>query len=534
MSDTNGVPPAGKPGTWAPLSVAAFRTLWIAQLISNTGTWMQTVGAQWLLVHQPNAAVLTAMAQAASLLPVLFISLPAGVLADVLDRRRYLIVTQICAIAVVALLAALTAFGHATPAVVLLLTFGVGITAALANPAWQAIQPQLVPRELIPNAAALGSMSINIARAIGPAVAGVIIAVWSPAVVFGLNALTTVFVVVALVRWTGERGGDRTPERIVPALRSGSRYVVNAPAVRRILVRSALFVVPASALWALLAVVSSSRLGLGSGGYGLLLGALGVGAVAGALLLSRIRRRLPPNQLLALFAGVYAIGMVATALVRSPWLLMVLLLASGVGWLVELSTFNTSLQLTLAGWVRARGLSTYLIVFLGGQGLGALLWGAVGQLFGVTWALLAATGLLLLGVLTLLWWPLQTESLDRTISAPWPEPAVDLPVGDSAGPVVVEVGYTVTGDPAEFLRAARQVGVSRRRTGATSWAIYRDAADRTSYVELFSVPTWGEHLRQHHERLTGYDQELEQRLESLGVADPDRDGSTTRHLVVPD
>ncbi len=521
---------APHPGTWAPLAIGAFRALWIAQLVSNVGTWMQTVGAQWLLVTNPNAAALTAMAQAASLLPVLFVSLPAGVLADIFDRRRYLIATQVAAIAVVGLLAVLTALGLATPSVVLLLTFGLGVTTALASPAWQAIQPQLVPRELIPGAAALGSMNINLARAIGPAVAGVIIAASSPAVVFGINAASTVFVVVALMRWHPAPGPDREPERIVPALRSGSRYVANAPVVRRILLRSALFVIPASALWALLAVVASDRLGLGSGGYGLLLGALGAGAVIGALLLTRIRRLLGPNRLLGAFTLLYAVGMVATAVVGSAPLLMVLLLASGVGWLVMLSTFNTNLQLTLAGWVRARGMSTYLLVFLGGQGVGALVWGAVAQWIGVSPALLLATGLLIVGAGTLLVWRLPSASLDRTISAPWPDPEVDVAPDPVDGPVVVEVTYCVEEWVEEFLAAARALGLSRRRTGATSWVLYRDVADHTVYVEVFSVPTWSEHLRQHYERMTGYDSELERRVEAFDARGPEG-SSTTRHLV---
>jgi MFS family permease len=516
--------------TWAPLAVPAFRALWLAQLVSNTGTWMQTVGAQWLLVHNPNAAALTAMAQAASLLPVLFISLPAGVLADVLDRRRYLIATQVAAIGVVTLLAVLTAVGEASPTVVLLLTFALGITTALASPAWQAIQPQLVPRELIPGAAGLGSMNINIARAIGPAVAGLIIASTSPAVVFAFNAVSTVFVVVALLRWRAPRHGSGNPERLVPALRAGSRYVANAPVVRRVLLRSALFVLPASALWALLAVVASDRLGLGSGGYGLLLGALGLGAVIGALLLGRIRARLGPNRLLAVFSLLYAVGMLGAALLPSALAVMILLLASGIGWVVLLSTFNTTLQLTLAGWVRARGLSTYLIVFLGGQGLGALLWGTVGQAIGVPEALLAASGILVLSVVTLLWWRMPTGSYDRSVT-PWPDPEIDVAPDEEDGPVVVEVAYTVTGDPAEFLRSAQAVGVSRRRTGASSWAMYRDLADHTSYVEVFTVPTWGEHLRQHYERITGYDHELEQRLRTFDVNASEPGDTLPRHLI---
>ncbi len=522
--------PEIKTGTWAPLAISAFRALWIAQLVSNVGTWMQTVGAQWLLINNPNAAALTAMAQAASLLPVLFISLPAGVLADIFDRRRYLIATQVAAIAVVGLLTVLTALGLATPSVVLLLTFGLGITTAMASPAWQAIQPQLVPREQIPSAAALGSMSINLARAIGPALAGVIITVSDPSVVFGINAISTIFVVVALLRWHPEPGPDREPERIIPALRSGSRYVANAPAVRRILLRSALFVLPASALWALLAVVSSDRLGLGSGGYGLLLGSLGAGAVIGALLLTRIRALMSPNRLLGVFSLLYAVGMVAAALVDSAPVLMVLLLASGMGWLVMLATFNTTLQLTLATWVRARGLSTYLIVFLGGQGLGALIWGAVGQWIGVPRALLVATGLLIVGTATLLRWRLPTEKLDRTVTTPWADPEIDVEPEPSSGPVMVEVTYVVEDRVEEFLVAVRALGTSRRRTGATSWALYTDVSDHTAFVEVFSVPTWNEHLRQHHERLTGHDQELELRVETFD-ARGEAGGSTTRHLV---
>ena len=529
-------------GTWAPMTYPAFRSLWIAQLISNVGTWMQTVGAQWLLINQPNATTLTALAQAASLLPVLFISLPAGVLADVLDRRRYLIATQIAAVLVVAALAGLTFAGLATPSVVLMLTFGLGITAALASPAWQAVQPQLVPRELIPGAAALGSMSINLARAIGPALAGVIIAASSAGVVFAINAASTVFVVIALVRWRTDDLSSRQPERILPALLSGSRYVVHAPGVRRILLRSALFVLPASALWALLAVVAGQRLQLGSGGYGLMLGALGLGAVLGALLLSRIRARASNNTILAVFSGVYAIGMVAAGLAPNAYLLLPLLLASGVGWLVMLSTFNTTLQLTLASWVRARGLSTYLIVFLGGQGIGAVLWGFVGQLMGVPVALLVATALLIVGAGTVLIWPLQTQTRDRTIVEPWPEPEPDEPIPPSAGPVLIQAEYVVTGDPTDFLAAARLAGLSRRRTGASSWGLYQDATDHTVYVEIYAVPSWDEHLRQHHERMTGYDVELDARLRSFDArAMPTLDGELpvgpavpARHLIAVD
>jgi MFS family permease len=522
--------PEVAPGTWAPLALSTFRWLWIAQLVSNTGTWMQTVGAQWMLVSQPNAATLTAMAQAASLLPVLFVSLPAGVLADVFDRRRYLVGVFGAAVVVSGSLAALTAAGLVTPLVLLMLTFGLGLTSALAGPAWQAIQPELVPPRLIPAAAGLGSMNINIARAIGPAVAGVLLLVVSPAVLFAINAISTVAVVGALVAWRRPPEPERDAEPLVSALRSGSRYVVNAPGVRRVLLRVGLFVVPGSALWALLAVVASQRLHLGSGGYGMLLGALGLGAVLGALGLSRVRDRMFRGTLLVISSLLYALGLAGAALVASTALLVGLLVLAGVGWLVVLSTFSTTLQLTLPAWVRARGMSTYLIVLIGGQGVGAVAWGLVAENVGIGHALVIATGLLLFGVLSQAWWPLlaRTGRQDPRVDTIWPEPDVDsaIDLDPRTGPVVVEIRHVVTGDVPRFVEAAQRVGVSRKRTGATSWALYRDAADAAVFVEVFVVPSWGEHLHQHHDRLTGYDRELDVRMRAF-TDQP----SVIRHLV---
>ncbi|HEY0119230.1 MAG TPA: MFS transporter [Cellulomonas sp.] len=519
-------------GTWAPMRLRVFRMLWIAQLVSNVGTWMQTVGAQWMLVQGPSAATLTALAQAAGLVPVLFVSLPAGVLADVLDRRGYLVAVFTGSAVLAGVLAVLTVAGQATPAVLILLTLALGVTSAAANPAWQAIQPELVPPRLIPQAAALGSMNVNIARALGPALAGVLLTVAGPAWVFAVNALSTVAVVGALLVWR-RPALDRTgAEDLVPALRSGARYVVNAPGVRRILLRSALFVVPGSALWALLAVVASGRLGLGSGGYGVLLGALGAGAVLGALVMRRLRERLPSSVLLAVFSLLYAAGLLAAALLDSMALLVLALLVAGVGWLAVLSTFNTTLQLTLPAWVRARGLAAYLVVFMGGQGVGAVVWGFVAQRAGVATALVVAAALMAAGVLTLAWWPLSSRigTLDRTVDVLWPEPELDegLVVDPRTGPVVVLSRYVVTADVAGFLAMARRVEVSRRRTGATDWALYRDAGDASVFVEMFTVPTWGEHLRQHHERLTGYDRELEVRLDAFSDLP-----TQVRHLLPP-
>ena len=513
------------------MAIPMFRLLWCAQMASNIGTWMQTVGAQWMLVHQPHAAALTSAVQAAGLLPVLFVSLPAGVLADVLDRRRILLVLSLLMAVLAGALAALTRAGLTTPAVLLALTFLMGCGQALVNPAWQAIQPELVPRRLIPAAAALNSLNVNIARAVGPALAGLLIAASGPFVVFTVNAASFAVITLAVLVWRRPAGERATAEHLLPALRSGTRYVRNAPGVRRILLRSALFVVPASALWALLPVTASRTLHLGAGGYGLLLAALGVGAVLGALAIRPLRARAGDNTLLAAATLVFAAGTATCALVHSTVLVAIVLVPTGAGWLVNLSSLNTALQLLLPAWVRARGLALYLVVFMGGQGVGALLWGLAASTAGLTAALLAAAVLLVAGTATLPLWPMHSHpaGLDRTITSTWQEPALDLEPDPDDGPVVVEVTYTVAAEAAEaFLAAMRPVGLSRRRTGAERWGLFRDAAQPEHYVEVFQVPSWSEHLRQHDGRTTAVDADFLDRAVALASEPP-----VVRHLLPP-
>jgi len=514
---------------WAPMAIPVFRSLWSAQMASNIGTWMQTVGAQWMLVHQPDAAALTSAVQAAALLPVLFVSLPAGVLADVLDRRRILIALSLLMAVLAGTLAVLTRAGLTTPTVLLALTFLMGCGQALVNPAWQAIQPELVPRDLIPAAAALNSLNVNVARAVGPALAGLLIAASGPFVVFSVNAASFAAITLAVLAWHRPPGDHATSEHLLPALRSGTRYVRNAPGVRRILLRSALFVVPASAVWALLPVTANRTLHLGAGGYGLLLAALGVGAVAGALAIRPLRARATDNTLLAGATLVFAAGTATCTLTHCAVLVAVVLVPTGAAWLVNLSAFNTALQLLLPAWVRARGLALYLVVFMGGQGIGALLWGLAAGTAGLASALLASAALLAAGTVTLPLWPMHSHpaGLDRTITSTWPEPALDLNPDPDDGPVLVEVTYTVAPEAAEaFLAAMRPVGLSRRRTGAERWTLFRDAAQPDHYIEVFQVPSWSEHLRQHHSRTTTADTDFLDTATALTAQPP-----AVRHLV---
>lgn len=503
--------------TWAPLRSPMFRALWIAQLVSNLGTWMQTVGAQWMLVSQPNADVLVPLVQTATTLPVMLLALPSGVLADLIDRRRLLIATQGAMAAAVALLAALTGFGLTTPVVLLLLLFIIGCGSALTLPAWQAIQPELVPVEQIPATAALGSMGMNGARAIGPALAGVLVAWAGPASVFALNALSFLATVVVLVIWRRpvvERDGP--PERALAALATGGRYIRSAPFVRRILLRTALFIAPASALWALLPVIAKDKLGLGSSGYGLLLGALGLGAVLGAFTLSRLQARFNQNVLLAIAAGGFALATAVLALVPNMYLVLAVLTLGGASWLLCLSTLNAAMQLSLAAWVRARGLSAYQLIFMGGQAIGSLLWGLLAGATNSVLSLLVAAGLLVVCAASAIWLPLweRTGTLDLTPSSHWPEPSLVFEPDPHDGQVLVLTSYRVKPENEEgFLVAMAVLGRSRRRTGASRWRLYRSMEQESTFVECFVLRSWGEHLHQHHTRLTENDVTIEKNVE---------------------
>jgi MFS family permease len=504
------------PTTWAPLRIAVFRWLWIGALVSNIGTWMQTVGAQWLLVEEPNAATLVSLVQTAQALPVVLLAMPAGVLADSFDRRRLLIGVQGFQTAVALILTVLTATDRMTSGLLLALTFALGAGAAVQAPAYQALIPDLVSRPLIPGASVLGSINVNLARAIGPAVAGVVVANIGVSAVFALNVAS--FVVFGLVLLTWRREADEPGgEPFVPALLAGGRYVRHAPVVRRILLRCAMFVLPANVLWALLALVARERLHLGAGGYGVMLGALGVGSIAGAFVLPRVRRRLTSNQMVAAAMVLYAVALLVVIATPTAWLGVLALLPAGLAWIGVLATLNANLQTFLPVWVRARGLAVYQLVMFGSMAGAAAFWGAVADGLGLTTAYVLAAALLCVGALAGILLPLrETAGLDRAPATFWPEPHVELDAGDHPGVVLVTNTYTVRPeDRASLLELAPALRRMRRRTGGTSWALYVDAADPSRHVEQYTVASWSEHLLQHSGRLTGSDREIDVRARAL-------------------
>lgn len=508
---------------WAPLRVAAYRSLWLALLAANIGTWMQTVGAQWLLVDAPNAALLVALVQTAATAPVLLLALPAGVLADAFDRRHLLIAVQGFLSAVGLVMTCLTVFGAMRAPMLLTLTFALGVGHALTLPAWAATIPELVPREQLRAASALGSISVNVARAVGPAIAGLLVARTGAGVVFAVNTATYLVFGAALLRWR-PRGARATgvPERLGAAMRAGGRFVRHSPVMRRLLLRVLLFILPGSAVWALLPLVASDLLHLGSSGYGLLLAALGAGAIGSGLLLPWVRARVSSSALLftagMLFAGVLFV----VAAVREPWPVAAALVVAGGAWAIVLANLNAEIQLFLPRWVRGRGLAVYQVVFAGGQALGGLAWGAAAESLGVVAAYLLATGLMLANAGTMWLWPLpDLRDASQNPADFWPEPRLEVEPDPRAGPVLVVGLYDVPpGRQEAFVEAMRRVRGSRQRTGAVRWGLFRVGEEAHLFVEIYELLSWDEHLRQHAGRMTATDQEAERWAHALTDSPP--------------
>jgi len=504
---------------WSPLKNSLFRGLWIATIVSNVGTWMQDVGAGWLMTSLSSSPSLVALVEAADSLPVMLLALPAGAIADIVDRRRLLIATQVYLMVIAAALGILTWLNVMTPWMLLGFTFALGVGTAMVMPAWAAIVPELVPPEDLPSAVALNSIAINVSRTIGPAIAGVLVAAVGAWLVFILNALSYIGILAVLVRWRRERRKSSLPaERFVSAIRVGLRFVTHTRALQIVLIRGSAFFVFASATWSLFPLIVRRELGMGPEIYGLLLTCIGIGAVGGALLLPRARARFSRDALVAGASALYAVAALMLGHVQNLPLLAVAMLATGVAWISILSALQVAAQMTLPAWVRARGLAAFVMVFMGGMALGSILWGQVAAHVGIP-ATLTTAALGMAGAIGLTWrFKLgRHEVLDFTPSSHWPAPVLaELPEPDS-GPVLVTIEYRVQPDKrTEFIAAMQSVREMRRRNGAYFWELFHDSADPSRFNECFMDESWVEHLRQ-HERVSVADREIQQRAKAFMV-----------------
>ncbi len=417
----------GRVTPWTPFRHGAFSLLWLAALISNTGTWMNDVGSGWLMTTLDPSPAVVSLVQAATTLPIFLFALLAGALADRLDRRRLLIVVNVLLCLVVTLLAALVYRETMTPGLLILFTFLIGTGAAFVAPAWQAVVPDLVPREHLPPALALNSLGINISRAIGPAVAGLLITAVGLVAPFALNAASFAVIVGALLLWQPAPSSRdvRPPERLPAAMATGLRHAANNGPLKATLVRALTFFLFASAYWALLPLVARGLPGEGARLYGYLLGAIGAGAVFGALFLPALRRRLDTHRVAAIGVVLTALAMCLMGLAGQRAAALAAAFLGGVGWIMVLTSLHVSAQTALPGWVRARGLSIFLMVFFGSMALGSVLWGQLAQHSSVTTALVtAAVGSVTALVLT---WGVRLGAAEHLELAPLSTSTVPLP-----------------------------------------------------------------------------------------------------------
>src|SRR6266850_18802 len=458
---------------WSPLRNTLFRNLWIASIVSNLGTWMHDVGAGWLMTSLSSSPSMVALVEAADSLPVMLLAMPAGALADIVDRRRLLIGVQIYFLFVISALAMLTWLELTTPWSLLGFTFAVAVVAAVG--AW---------------------------------------------LVFALNALSCIGIFVVLYGWRHERRTSSLPaERFVSAIRVGMRFVTHTRALQGVLIRGIGFFLFASATWSLFPLIVRKELGRGPEVYGVLLACIGIGAIAGAMALPRVRAKVSRDALVAGASVLYALAALALAHVQNLTLLMAAMLATGVAWISILSALQVSAQLTLPEWVRARGLAAFIVVFMGGMGLGSVLWGQVATAIGIPSTLTAAAAGMVVAVA--LTWRFKLghhQMLDFTPSMAWAPPVLAENPEPESGPVMVTIEYRV--DPskrAEFVAAMQEVREMRRRNGAYYWELYHDSANPAQFVETFMDESWIEHLRQ-HERVSVADREIQRRAKQYLIA----------------
>lgn len=491
--------PVSPDNAFAPLRQTLFAVLWAATIIGSIGSFVRDVTSAWLVTDLSSSPAAVAMVQAAAALPVFLLAIPAGVLSDMLDRRKLLICVQLLLACVSVSLVILSLTDQHSVASLIMLTFIGGIGVALMGPTWQAIVPELVDKKDFKNAVGLNSLGVNIARAVGPALGGLLLASMGAAFTYGVDVLSYGVVIAALIWWKRPvTQRDALSERFPGAFRAGLRYARASRELHVVLLRAFLFFAMASSVWALLPLVARQLLEGGPGFYGILLGAVGLGAIGGAVIMPRLRMYLSPDGLLLTSALVTSAVMTLLSLAPPKWLAVSSLLILGAAWITALTTLNGVAQAILPNWVRGRSLAVYLTVFNGAMVAGSLAWGIIAQGVGVPLALLSASaGLVAIGCIAHRI-KLPKGEFDLMPSNHWPEPLTATPIEYDRGPVLIQIEYRVAlADRSAFLKVLARLSAERRRDGAYAWGITEDSADPSLMLEWFQVESWAEHLRQH-------------------------------------
>jgi len=504
------------PSAWSPFHHRTYAVIWTATVVANVGGWMYSAAAAWLMTTLTDDPLTVSLVQVATSLPMFLFALPAGALADILDKRRFLIAIEIAIMAVSAVFAAMVTYDRVTPITLLSFMFIISAGSALTAPAWQSIVPLLVPRQDLPAAVAANSVGVNISRAVGPALGGAVTVAFGIAAPFWLDAFSNLGTIGGLVWWRKPKSARHTlpAERFASAIRTGIRYARNNAPLRATLFRAVSFFLFASAYWALLPLVVRTQIVGGAALYGVLLGAIGAGAIGAAFILPRMKARLGPDRLVAAGAMGTALALVLFGAAHHAAMALAASVIAGASWIATLSSLNVSAQLALPEWVRGRGLAMYVTVFFGALTLGSIAWGEIAGVAGLPVAhFLAAAGAVI--AIPLTWhWKLQTgKGLDLTPSMHWPAPVVAADLEERAGPVLVMIEYQIAiEDRNAFLKALEHVSAERRRDGAYAGDVFEDVSAPGRIVETFLVESWVEHLRQ-HERVTNADRVVQERVQ---------------------
>jgi MFS family permease len=491
--------------------------LWLATLVSNLGGLVQSVGAGWMMTTLTDSHNMIALVQASVTLPIMVFSLAAGALADNFDRRTVMIIAQVGMAVVSVVLAVLGYAGLLNPWLLLTFTFLIGCGTALFNPSWQASMGDIVPREDLPGAVTLNSMGFNMMRSVGPAVGGIIVAVAGAASAFALNAVSYLPLIVALLRWKPERVPNRLPrENFLSAIMAGVRYVSLSPNLTTVLLRGFLFGSAAVSIMALLPSVAAEYVGGGAVAYGTLLGCFGLGAIGGAFINGRVRERFSNEVIVRAACLGFAVSCTGLGFSRDVVLSHFVLLPAGACWVLALSLFNVSIQLSSPRWVVGRALSLYQTATFGGMALGSWLWGLAADAFGPNWALAMAGLVLLVCALVGLRLPLpQFNSRDLNPLGTFNEPVLKLDLRPRSGPIMVMIDYEIAQeDIPHFLRLMTDRRRIRIRDGARQWALLRDLEQPDLWIESYHVPTWIDYVR-HNLRRTKADADNIEQLRAL-------------------
>src|SRR6195256_2226949 len=513
MTEAPNRPPLSADAITAPLRHSTFRRIWLASLLSNLGILIQGVGAAWAMTQMTSSADKVALVQTALMLPIMLISMPAGAIADMHDRRIVALVSLSIALSGATALTVLAWFNMVTPNVLLTLCFIVGSGMALFGPAWQGSVSEQVPAETLPSAVALNGISYNIARSFGPAVGGIVVATAGAVAAFALNAVLYLPLLVVLFLWNRTHEPSRLPrERLNRAIVSGVRYIANSPSIRIVLTRTLVTGLIGGSISALMPLVARDLLHGGAQTYGIMLGAFGMGAVIGALNISEVRRRMSGEAAVRACALSMAGAIAAVALSNQPVLTAAALVVAGAVWMLAVALFNIGVQLSAPRWVAGRSLAAFQASIAGGIAIGSWGWGHLTDIAGVETALLTSAGLMFASPLLGIWLRMppigaRNEAATELLA----DPQVQLQLTGRSGPLVVEIEYRVAQDNARaFHNVMQEVQLSRQPNGPYGWSIARDIADPELWTQRYHCPTWLDYLRQRN-RATQSERALHQR-----------------------